>query len=219
MQTRFPGLQIHSAGYASVEGGPIGYADAGCTTSEHRVYDRGTIVEILDEETDLPIEETGRPGRIVFTNLIRQLMPLIRFPTGDRAQWVEPVGAADRKFLLLGRAGQVARVAGYNLDLAEVAAWIEPLREPFGVEQFQLVVTRVDLLDQVTFRLVGRDTMAGSAGGDELLRTFRQRRPDIFESVDAGVLHLPKVEWVSRENLIVSERTGKMLGLVDRRNG
>ena len=28
LQARYPGLQIHSAGYASVEGGPIGYADA-----------------------------------------------------------------------------------------------------------------------------------------------------------------------------------------------
>ncbi len=107
LQTRFPGLQIHSAGYASVEGGPIGYASADCTSNEHRVYDQGTVVEILDEETDIPIEETGRPGRIVFTSLPRRLMPLIRFPTGDRAQWVDPLGTPDRKFLLMGRAGQV----------------------------------------------------------------------------------------------------------------
>ena len=133
-----------------------------------------------------PSRQPGQPGRIVFTNLIRRLMPLIRFPTGDRAQWVDPVGAPDRKFLLLGRAGQVARIAGYNLDVAEVAAWIEPLREPLGVEQFQLVVSRVDLLDQLTFRLVGRDTAARSEGSNELLRAFRQRRPDIFESVEPG---------------------------------
>ena len=37
LRARFPGLGIHSAGYASVEGGPIGYADAGCAGSEHRV--------------------------------------------------------------------------------------------------------------------------------------------------------------------------------------
>ena len=164
-----------------------------------------------------PSWKRGRPGRVVFTNLIRRLMPLIRFPTGDRAQWVEPAGAPDRKFLLLGRAGQVVKIAVDSLDLAEVAAWIEPLREPFGVEQFQLVISRVNLLDQVTFRLIGRDASARTAAGEELLRVFRQRRPDIFETIDAGVLHPPVVEWVRREELIVSERTGKMLSLVDRR--
>ncbi len=57
--------------------------------------------------------------------------------------------------------------------MAEVAAWVEPLRGPLGVEQFQLVVSRVDLLDRLTFRLVGRDTR-GTAGGEapELLRSL-----------------------------------------------
>ncbi len=49
--------------------GSIGYADAGCGPGEHRVFDGATLLEILDEETGEPIEETGRPGRIVFTNL------------------------------------------------------------------------------------------------------------------------------------------------------
>ncbi len=68
LKPRFPGLQIHSAGYASVEGGPLGYADAGCDGSEHRVFDGSTRLEIVDEETGEPIEETGQPGRIVFTS-------------------------------------------------------------------------------------------------------------------------------------------------------
>ncbi len=220
LQVRYPGLQIHSAGYASVEGGPIGYADAGCTASEHRVYDGGTIVEILDEETAEPIEEADRPGRIVFTSLVRRLMPLIRYPTGDLARWVEPPGSPNRKFLLLGRAGRAARIAGYNLDLSEVAAWLEPLRDQLGIEQSQLLVERKELLDFVTLRLVGRAApevlLDGSA---EILRIFRQRRPDVYESVDAGVLHPPQVEWVSRDQLIINERSGKMLAVVDRRNG
>ena len=218
LQARFPGLRIHSGGYASVEGGPLGYADAGCTGSEHRVFDGATRLEILDEETGEPIDEVGRPGRIIFTALIRRLMPMIRYPTGDRAQWVEPPGVPDRKFRLLGRAGLAARVAGYNLDLAEVAAWLEPLREPLGIEQFQIVVNRRDRLDQVSFHLVGRAGHdALTEGGAAILATFRQRRPDIYESVDAGVMHPPHVQWVNREHLITNPRTGKMIAIVDRR--
>ena len=164
LQARYPGLQIHSAGYASVEGGPIGYADAGCTGSEHRVYDGGTLLEILDEETSEPIEEQGRSGRIVFTSLVRRLMPLIRFPTGDTAQWVEPANSPNRKFILSGRAGQTVRVARYNLDLSEIAALLDPLRSRLGIEQFQLMVTRKDFTGPVDFS-TGRWSRRSPRGG------------------------------------------------------
>lgn len=220
LRTRFPGLQIHSAGYASVEGGPIGYADAGCVGSEHRVYDGGTVVEILDEETGESIEEVGRSGRIVFTSLVRRLMPLIRFPTGDLAQWHEPTGQPNRKFSLLGRAGQGVRIATYNVGLSDVTAWLEPLREPYGIEHFQLVAAREGPLDCLTFRLVARaSAQALTAGGDQILRVFQEKRPDIQTAVEMGIIHPPRVEWIGRDQLIINERTGKMLAVVDRRKG
>ena len=220
LRARFPGLKIHSAGYASVEGGPIGYADAGCVGSEHRVYDGGSIVEILDAETAELITEIGRSGRIVFTSLVRRLMPLIRYPTGDLAQWCEPPGSPNRKFALLGRAGQGVRLATYNVTLAEVTALLEPLRGPLGIEHFQMVASRDGALDQLVFRLVGsvapEATVERSA---EVLRAFAERRPDIETAVQMGILHLPRVEWISREQLVVNERSGKMLPVVDRRQG
>ena len=73
----FPGIEVSSAGYASVDAGIIGYADKACAPGEHRVFDGATLVEIVDEETDAPIMESGVPGRVVFTNLVRKLMPLI----------------------------------------------------------------------------------------------------------------------------------------------
>lgn len=220
LRERFPGLQIHSAGYASVEGGPIGYADAACTGTEHRVYDGGTVVEILDEETGERIDEVERPGRVVFTSLVRALMPLIRYPTGDLAQWIEPPGMPDRKFALLGRAGQGLRIATYNVGLTDVTAWLAPLRDPFGIENFQLLVTRDDSLDRLTFRFVGQSASEVRAhGNSETLRIFREQRPDIQAAVERGILHPPQVEWINRDQLIVGERTGKMLPIVDRRNG
>ena len=220
LQARFPGLQIHSAGYASVEGGPIGYADAGCTGSEHRVYDGGVILEIFDEETGEPITQTGRPGRVVFTTLLRSLMPLIRYPTGDLAQWQEPVGTPDRKFSLLGRAGQGVRIATYNVSVSDMTTWLEPWREVLGIERLQLVASREDLRDRLTFRLVSRaapDVLA--RGSDEILQMFRERRADIQKAVEMSILHPPRVEWISHDELIINERSGKMLPVVDRRQG
>ncbi len=216
----FPGLQVHSAGYASVEGGPIGFADAGCVESEHRVIEGGTRVEILDEETGEPIEETDRPGRIVFTTLVRRLMPLIRYPTGDRASWVEPIGSTDRKFLLLGRSEEAARVGSDTIHVAETRAMLEPFREECGIEEFQLLVTREDLHDLLTFRLVGSaDARVLESSASEFLRLFRARRGDFEDAVNRRMIHPPRVEWVRRDQLIVNERTGKLLKVVDRRNG
>lgn len=220
LKARFPGLGIHSAGYASVEGGPLGYADAGCEGSEHRVFDGSTRLEIVDEVTGEPIRATGQPGRIVFTALSRRLMPMIRYPTGDRAQWVEPDGSADRKFLLLGRTEEAARVGSDTLRVSDTKAMLEPFRERLAIEEFQLLVTRENLRDQLTFRLVGgADGPTLDAGAEEIIRIFRERRGDFDDAAKKGIIHPPRVEWVRRDQLIVNERTGKLLRVVDRRNG
>ena len=220
LQEKFPEIQICSAGYASVDAGLIGYADTLCAAGEHRIFDGATIVEIVDEETELPIEQTNVPGRVVFTNLTRRLMPLLRYPTGDRAHWVEPPGHPDRKFQLLGRSQEAARVAGYSIGVSEAAAWLEALRDQTGLRQFQLLVTRPDRFDQLTFRLVGdavEEELA--AGAKMLLETLRRARPEIYEDARAGILHEPRVEWIKMDQLVMSERTGKLLRVVDRRNG
>ena len=220
LQERFPEIQICSAGYASVDAGLIGYADTLCAAGEHRVFDGATIVEIVDEETEQPIEQTNVPGRMVFTNLTRRLMPLLRYPTGDRAHWVEPPGQPDRKFQLLGRSQEAARVAGYSVGVSEVAAWLEPLRERTGLRQFQLLVTRPDRFDQLTFRLVGGASGEElAAGAKAFLETLERARPEIYEDARAGILHVPRVEWIGVDQLILSERTGKLLRVVDRRGG
>ena len=106
--------EIRSAGYASVEAASsatrtraAGRASTACSTGP-RSWKFST------RKPANPSRKPARPGRIVFTSLIRRLMPLLRYPTGDRAQWVEPAGTPDRKFLLLGRAEEAARLASYN---------------------------------------------------------------------------------------------------------
>ena len=133
---RFPGIQVRSAGYAAVDAGLLGYADAGCAAGEHRPFDGSTLIEILDEETGLPIEAAGQPGFVVSTNLVRRLMPLLRYPTGDRAQWMESPGTAERKFLLLGRSDEAARVGSDTLQVSEAKALLEPFRDPLGHRGF-----------------------------------------------------------------------------------
>ena len=220
LQGRYPGVEIRSAGYASVDGGIIGYADAGCAVGEHRVFDGAAILEILDEDTGVPVVEAGRPGRLVFTNLVRRLMPTLRYPTGDRGQWVDAAGATDRKFLLLGRAEESARLASYNVPVAEVAALLEPFQDRLGIRHFQLVVTQENLRDKLTVRLVAAvEPAAREAAGEEIAGAFLRQKPVLGEMVARGVVNPVAIEWITHAELEVNARTGKTRTVVDRRVG
>ena len=219
LQAGVAGLEICSAGYASVDAGPMGHADSGCGPGEHRVYDGASILEILDEATGEPIEETGRPGRLVLTSLTRRLMPMLRYPSGDRAEWLEPAGGPERLFMLLGRAEELVRVATVSLSVPEVRLILEPFWERFAIKQFQLLVTRVELHDLLTLRLVGEVPAAErAAAGEQIVGTLHHEKPLLDKLVAGGTVERPRVEWITAGELMISERTGKMLTIIDRRN-
>ena len=219
-QRRFPGVEIRSLSYASVDGGIIGYPDAGCAPGEHRVFDGATVLEIFDADTGERIDEPGRPGRIVFTNLVRRLMPTLRYPTGDLGQWVEEPRTADRKFLLLGRAEEGVRLARYNVTVAEIAALLEPWRERTQLRQFQLVATQESLRDKLTLRLVGEVAPGERASvAAQIVEDLLTQKPPLYDMIESGAIHPPTVEWIDLAGLEVNPRTGKVRTVIDRRAG
>lgn len=46
-----------------------------------------SLTEIIDPETKEPIEEEGKEGVLVYTNLVRTAMPIIRFWTNNPSSW------------------------------------------------------------------------------------------------------------------------------------
>ena len=220
LASRFPGIEIRSISYASVDGGVIAFAPPDCGPGEHRVADGAALLEIHDEETGEVIEEAGRPGKIIFTNLTRRLMPMLRYPTGDRGEWCEPAGAAARKFVLLGRAEESVRLAIFNVTVSEVARMIEPFRAPLEIRQFQLLVTQENGRDGLTVRLASTAAPeARDAGGKEILDTILKQKPILAEVIGKGVVRPLAVEWVEPTRLEVNSRTGKTLTVIDRRAG
>jgi phenylacetate-CoA ligase len=81
--------QIISAGYASVDVGPIGYQDESCSGNEHYLLDELVHLEVI-------------AGEAVITSKVRQGMPVIRYQTGDQVSLVNCVNNRI-KFNLLGR--------------------------------------------------------------------------------------------------------------------
>ena len=102
VHTVFPGCKVRSIGVAGVDYGELGWACPEGEVGVHCVFDGTTITELVHELTGAPVDAVGQAGALVLTNLERRLMPIIRYPVGDRGEWIDPVGTPARRFRLLG---------------------------------------------------------------------------------------------------------------------
>jgi phenylacetate-CoA ligase len=217
----FPGVQIHSIGYASTDAGLIGYADRGCRPNEHRSFSQHTILEILDEESHAVIEEPGKEGLIVLTNLTRQLMPIIRYPVGDRGSWVEQAGTPDRKYALLGRSEESARIGLVKLYVDDIRSILLGLKEQLRGADFQMIVIHRERIDGLVLRIV-TSGLEGElerlpALEKEIIRAIHANRPLYEQFVNEAKVHPIVIEWVRPGMLETNPRTGKLRRVIDRR--
>lgn len=218
LQRVIPGVRIASIGYASVDAGLLGFADESCGHEEHRVFGQASILELVDEETGEVIRETDRPGKIVITSLTRLLMPIIRYPAGDRAVWVEPETAADRKFLLLGRSDEAARVGPMTLYVKDIRDILSLFWERLGIVNFQMCIEHRDMKDFLLLRIVSSqpwETLAPQSSG--IIAEISRQRPLYRELVDGGKISPAAIEWIDEKDLIVNPRTGKLRVVIDNR--
>lgn len=215
----FPALEIRSNGCASVDAGLIGYADLGCGPQEHRPYGAAIRVEILEDDRDVPVTEVGRPGRLVVTNAIRRLMPILRYPSGDRAEWLEPAGAhRDRKFRLIGRSEEGARVGPITVYYDDVQPILAPFQQDLGILGYQLHIVHEDRKDRLRLRVAVREAERGTeAAAGQVLRELHAQRPMLRDGEARGTVHPSRVEWVTRAQLAVNPRTGKLRRVIDER--
>ncbi|WP_329201108.1 MULTISPECIES: phenylacetate--CoA ligase family protein [unclassified Streptomyces] len=227
----FPRAEARSIGYASVDAGLLGRPVPGSDTRVHRPFSPYTVVEILDDATGEPVTEPGRPGRVVVTSLFRRLMPIIRFPAGDRAEWT---GTGPGHFRILGRAEEGVRVGPVSLYTQDVQNAVAAADTAGRVVGLQLVVRRWDGRDGLVLRLATAPGDDGASSGASSgacgepadgLRTLAQAvlaeletaRPLYPDSVRAGFVHPPTVEWARHRDLAVNPRTGKLVRVLDER--
>lgn len=219
----FPDMLIRSIGYASVDAGLLGYADFRDPDGIHRVFRDATVVEIVDDATGKPIQSPGVPGRLIVTNLTRLLMPVIRYPAGDCAEWVDPPDFPDgdktgRRFKLTGRSDEAARVGPVSIyygDVEKVLHLVLGNRRLFG---FQMILSHDKQCDHLSLRVAAdiaqQDTDLISK--NVLLKLFHERKM-LEQWMDQGKVGPVVIEWVSLDHLERNERTGKLRRIIDRR--
>ncbi|MEI7891673.1 MAG: hypothetical protein WCI05_01195 [Myxococcales bacterium] len=212
----FQGAAIRTLGYASVDGGAIGYADDACGPNEFKPFEEHMVVEIVSDEDHRPVSEVGVPGRILLTNLDRWLMPIVRYPAGDRAEWVTL--GTERRFRLLGRSDEGARVGLVTLYIEDLRKVLAPFWQELRLIDFQLLLRHMERKDQLTLRLSSLTSESTRKPFEERIRAqLFVARPELKHAVDAGAVHPVAFEWVGSDGLEVVERTGKLRRVVDER--
>ncbi|MEV6107803.1 AMP-binding protein [Streptomyces sp. NPDC051940] len=209
----FPGAAIASLGYATVDAGLVGGPVPGDDVRVHEAFADRTVVELLDEVTGEPVTEPGVRGRVVVTNLFRTLMPVIRYPVGDLAEWADP---GCRTFRLVGRTIEGARVANVAMSYEEVRAALVAADDDQVMSGMQMVERRWDGKDGLTLRLAcTADPPAGLTR--RLIEAVHAARPLYPDAVADGFIHPLAIEWVRPAHLATHPRTGKLVQVLDER--
>ncbi|OFZ72367.1 MAG: hypothetical protein A2451_14630 [Bdellovibrionales bacterium RIFOXYC2_FULL_39_8] len=218
LQKTFPGARINSIGYASVDGGHLGFFDQQCKNNEHKVFSE-SIMEIIDENGKV-IERPYEKGRAIYTNLSRVLMPIIRYPVGDCAMWTEEASGQkkERKFQLLGRSEEGARIGPVTINRDDIAEILRNFKFKEKIANFQIVIDRRAGLDVLILNFAISDySIDKNSFISEFKKIFYLERPMYLNEVEKkNIAHL-EIEFVNPENLTVNQRTGKVKLVVDRR--
>ncbi len=202
-------IDFRSMSYASNDAGIMAYFHKEtCGFNEHRVCDAVCKLELIDPDTGELIREANRPGQIYVTSLYKLLMPIIRYPSGDVGKYTEPDGTPDRKFMLLGRSEEGARVGIVTLYTEDVTKVLDSLGANY--DGFQMIVTHENEYDCVTFRIAGKEVPG-------FIDKLCEQRPFFKEAIDKKTISTPKVEYCALKDLEYNKRTGKLIRVLDKR--
>jgi len=106
--------------------------------------------EIIDPDTGAVLPD-GSEGELVFTTLTKEALPVIRYRTRDLTRLLPPTARSMRRMgKIVGRSDDMLIIRGVNLFPTQVEELV--LKHGRLSGQYQLVVTREHLLDEVTVR-------------------------------------------------------------------
>jgi len=106
--------------------------------------------EIVDPATGEVLPD-GQEGELVFTTLTKEALPVIRYRTRDLTRLLPPTARSMRRMgKIVGRSDDMLIIRGVNLFPTQVEELVLQHGQLSG--QYQLVVTREALLDEVEVR-------------------------------------------------------------------
>jgi phenylacetate-CoA ligase len=176
------------------------------------VWEDAYFLEVLDPHTLEPVPP-GVVGELVFTNLTRQGMPLLRYRSRDLASYEDrpcPCGRTSRRISRIqGRSDDMIIIKGVNVFPMQIEKVLMGLPEVHT--NYLVELTRQNFSDQMHVKVeVQQDFF------QEDLKYLAGLRQRITEALKSELLVTPLVELVEPNTLPRTE--GKALRIMDKRN-
>ena len=116
--------------------------------------------EIVDPVTGEPVPD-GEQGELVFTSLTKEALPIVRYRTRDLTRLLPGTARTMRRMQkITGRSDDMMIIRGVNVFPSQIEELI--LQQGALAGQYQLVVTREGLLDEMEVRAELLPTNAGA---------------------------------------------------------
>ncbi|GHU38742.1 hypothetical protein FACS1894190_01020 [Spirochaetia bacterium] len=207
------GVQIFaSMGYGSNDVGPMGYACSHCSDGEHHLLKSIMDMEIVKIDSDEPVEK-GETGRILVSPKYREGRKVSRYEIGDLGCWIDgqcECGSTSPRFRLMGRYGDIIRIAGCFLDYRRISGIITSKLEN---TQVQLVAENITGSNKE--RLIVR-TGNVLFGNDDLVQTLNDNDPAIAEALSFGYIEII-LQKTEESKMEYAQTSGKLKHIIDKR--
>ncbi len=114
------------------------------------IWEDHFLAEIIDPETGAVLPE-GSEGELVFTSLTKEALPIIRYRTRDLTRLLAPTSRSFRRIgKIVGRSDDMLIIRGVNVFPSQIEEIV--LQSDKLAGQYQLVVSRAGLLDELAVR-------------------------------------------------------------------
>lgn len=175
------------------------------------VWEDSFLLEVIDPVSDAPVAP-GTIGELVFTNLTRQGMPILRYRTRDLASFDDapcPCGRVHRRLSRIqGRTDDMLIVKGVNIFPIQIERVLMALPEVGS--NYLVEVTQKDFNDLMRVQVEIKQEYF-----KEDLKYLKGLQKKITEALKSELLLTPQVELVEHNTLPQSE--GKAVRVIDRR--
>ncbi|WYZ43481.1 hypothetical protein EsH8_VI_001180 [Colletotrichum jinshuiense] len=220
LKAAFPNATIRSVVYGSMDCGIIGLPPKPEHYTHdprlHQVNDPNVIIEIINDAGEVTTTP-GEAGSLVATNVERRLMPIIRYPSGDRAAWVDP---ALGLFRILDRDRTAIRIGPVSIDFVDLRRVVSSVLKDRPVGRIQAVVTREHRKDLLTLNITFTPTTEEESL--QLQSGLREElgvvRPMFREHVEKDLVNPLHIKFITMQELVVNPRSGKIVEVQDLRS-
>ncbi len=175
------------------------------------VWEDAYLLEVIDPRT-LESAPPGAVGELVFSNLTREGMPILRYRTRDLASYDEapcPCGRSHRRISRIqGRTDDMIIIKGVNVFPLQIEKVLMALPEVHT--NYLVELTRENFNDQMHVKVEVQQSFF-----QEDLKYLAGLKKRLTEALKSELLVTPIVELVEPNTLPVSE--GKAVRILDRR--